>query len=100
MPAKFLIPLACILCLGGAALASDYTTPEYSGPSARIESSGLGNSAQSAFPRSGPLPRAGMGDDTGYERNIGVRHDRIMREMDLREEKRKSEDARNLYLNE
>lgn len=100
MPAKFLMPLACILCLNSASLAADYTAPEYSGPSARIESGGLGNSGQSAFPRSGPLPRAGIHDDTGYERNIGVRHDRIMREMDLREEKRKAEAARSLYLNE
>lgn len=99
MSAKYIVTITLTLGLTGAALAADYTTPEYSGPSARIESGGLGNAGQSNFTRSAPVSNP-YHNDTGYERQIGVRHDRIMREMDLREEKREAEELRHLKLNE
>lgn len=66
------------------ALASgDYTTPEYSGPSARIDSGGMGGT-EPMVTRSapaGPSP-----SDRGFENRIERRGEKIGREMDRRRE--------------
>lgn len=83
---KKYIPLIAALLLSGNAHAqsNSYTTPEYSGPSAALESRGMGTPR--ALP-SMPLreqPTITRSNDTGYDRAIDARGRQISREMDRR----------------
>ena len=66
-----------------ASAESNYNTPEYSGPSARIESGGMRNSEPMVTrrPPLGPSP-----SDRGFDTRIEDRGARITGEMDRRRE--------------
>lgn len=76
------ILLTALLLASPPALASDFesrsTTPEYSGPSARIDSKGTEPMVTRRTPI-GPSPA-----DTGFDRHIEDRRAKISSEMDRR----------------
>ncbi len=71
--------LVCALAL--PAMASDFQTPEYSGPAARIDSGGMGGTDPMVTRRA---PVGPSSSDTGFENRVGDRGMKISREMDRR----------------
>lgn len=70
---------ACVLAT--PAMATDYQTPEYSGPSARIDSGGMGGTEPMVTRRT---PIGPFSSDRGFERRMEDRGAKISREMDRR----------------
>lgn len=83
---KRYIPLIAALLLSGRAHAqgSSYVTPEYSGPSAALESRGMGTPRPLPSMPPRVQPDITRSNDTGYDRTIDARGSQISREMDRR----------------
>ena len=77
---KFLFT-AFLIALASPALAVDYETPEYSGPSARIDSGGMSNT-EPMVTRSTPLGPSSP--DRGFDDHVKERGAKISSEMDRR----------------
>lgn len=73
-----------LIVIAAPAFASgNYTTPEYSGPSARIDSGGMGGTEPMVTRRT---PIGPTSSDTGFDRHIEDRSAKISNEMDRRRE--------------
>ncbi|HEU4839076.1 MAG TPA: hypothetical protein VFS88_06675 [Micavibrio sp.] len=79
---RFVFYTGLLTLLAVPALASgDYTTPEYSGPSARIDSGGMGGT-EPMVTRSAPIGPSPS--DRGFENRIERRGEKIGGEMNRR----------------
>ena len=74
--------MGAVCALSMPVAASDYQTPEYSGPSARIESGGMGGGTEPMVTRRTPIGPSST--DTGFENRVEDRGAKISREMDRR----------------
>jgi hypothetical protein len=82
---RFLTVSAFLTLFAFSAIASDFesrsTAPEYSGPSARIESGGMGGTEPMVTRRT---PIGPSSADTGFDKQIEERGEKISNEMDRR----------------
>ena len=75
--------MGAVCALAAPVAASDYQTPEYYGPSARIENGGMGSSGTEPMVTR-RVPIGPSSTDTGFENRVEDRGAKISREMDRR----------------
>ncbi|MFA5592778.1 MAG: hypothetical protein WC989_05650 [Micavibrio sp.] len=91
-----------VTCLSSLPLSAqpDFTTPEYSGPMARIENRGFDNPGRERLRRDSF--GASRRDDMGYEENIHRRQETYRREIRRKQEEtlRANETYRIIHMND
>ena len=81
MPRKLILTLAMLFAASPALAQSEYTTPEYSGPGARIDSGGMGGTEPMVTRRA---PVGPSSSDRSFDTRIEDRGAKVSREMNRR----------------